>query len=123
MFHLVVIAACSAVIAYGALPGLDVEEMAAIQERLVHYEMMEEMLRSILYPEEKREEEKCLPEGSECKATSGPNCCGISTRCIVWDTQLPAKHGGGSATWISKCRKYKLGVALEAIGDAFKTKE
>ena len=119
IFRFVLLAVCAAIVAHGNLPQMDVEEMAAVQERLARYEMLEEMLRSVMNPEEKREEVKCIPEGGECKFGSGPNCCGIATRCFVWDTQVPAKKKGGSATWLSKCRRYKLGNTMEAIGDLF----
>ena len=120
IFRFVLLAVCAAIVAHGELPQLDIEEMAAVQERLANYDMLEEIVRSYLRPEEKRAEEKCIPEGGECTFGSGPNCCGISTRCIIWDTQLPAKRRGGSATWVSKCRKYKGGVAAEAIINFFK---
>ena len=120
IFRFVLLAVCAAIVAHGELPQLDVEEMAAVQERLANYETLEEMLRSFLRPEEKREEEKCIPEGGICKFASGPNCCGMSTRCIVWDTQVASSKRGGPATWLSRCRKYKGGVAMEETINFFK---
>ncbi|KFM82562.1 hypothetical protein X975_24248, partial [Stegodyphus mimosarum] len=31
----------------------------------------------------------CIPLGGECQMITGPNCCGIRTRCHYKDTQIP----------------------------------
>uniref|UniRef100_A0A4Q8KD22 U44-Deinotoxin-Dsu1g_1 n=1 Tax=Deinopis subrufa TaxID=1905329 RepID=A0A4Q8KD22_DEISU len=99
---------------------LDPALRASIDETLTKYDILEKTFKSIYAPEQLREEENCLPVGSECNYNSGPSCCGIRTRCNIWDTQRPANRPGGPAIWISKCREYNLGIILDSIGNFFK---
>uniref|UniRef100_A0A4Q8KAI4 U44-Deinotoxin-Dsu1k_1 n=1 Tax=Deinopis subrufa TaxID=1905329 RepID=A0A4Q8KAI4_DEISU len=102
---------------------LDHELKSAIDENLAKYDVLEKTFKSIYSPEQLRDEENCLHVGSKCSFNSGPRCCGIRTRCNIFDTQEPATTPGGSAKWIAKCREYNLGVILEAIGDIVKNLE
>ncbi|KAG8175886.1 hypothetical protein JTE90_024059 [Oedothorax gibbosus] len=110
----VLLAACcfAPALSYLEDPPTDVEEMKAIQERLALLEGIEKMMLS----EETREDE-CLAEGRGCSFGSGPKCCGLRMRCIIWDHYTPQR--GGPAKWHSVCREYKAGVALDDIGKFF----
>uniref|UniRef100_A0A2D0PCK2 U44-Eretoxin-Ek1a_1 n=1 Tax=Eresus cinnaberinus TaxID=175337 RepID=A0A2D0PCK2_ERECI len=100
--------------------GLDPRDMEAIQSKLEKYDILEAFLRRLFgIDTEKSRDDQCIPVGGECHFWSGPNCCGLRTRCVVWDTQLPATKYKSSATWISKCREYRLGVWLDDIGNWF----
>ncbi|XP_035228568.1 uncharacterized protein LOC118200719 [Stegodyphus dumicola] len=99
---------------------LDPKDMEAIQEKLAKMEFLEQILGAIFgFKKPDARDDTCLPIGAECHFWSGPNCCGLRTRCIVWDTQLTAAYKGGPARWLSKCREYRLGVWLDDIGSWF----
>uniref|UniRef100_A0A2D0PC55 U34-Eretoxin-Ek1e_1 n=1 Tax=Eresus cinnaberinus TaxID=175337 RepID=A0A2D0PC55_ERECI len=99
---------------------LDPKDMQAIQERLEKMDFLEKIIMEIFgFKKSDARDDTCLPVGAECHFWSGPNCCGLRTRCVVWDTQLPATKTKSSATWISKCREYNLGVWLDEIGKWF----
>uniref|UniRef100_A0A2D0PDC6 U57-Eretoxin-Ek1a_1 n=1 Tax=Eresus cinnaberinus TaxID=175337 RepID=A0A2D0PDC6_ERECI len=102
----------------GAL--LDPKDMEAIQDRLAKMDFLELIFREIFgLKQNDARDDTCLPIGAECHFASGPNCCGLRTRCIVWDTQITAAYKGGPARWLSKCREYRLGVWLDDIGSWF----
>ncbi|KFM65815.1 hypothetical protein X975_15732, partial [Stegodyphus mimosarum] len=72
-------------------PLLDPKDMDAIQDRLAKMDILEQFLRALFgLKKPDARDDTCLPIGAECHFWSGPNCCGLRTRCIVWDTQLPA---------------------------------
>uniref|UniRef100_A0A4Q8KBJ3 U40-Deinotoxin-Dsu1a_1 n=1 Tax=Deinopis subrufa TaxID=1905329 RepID=A0A4Q8KBJ3_DEISU len=100
---------------------LDPALRASIEEKLTKYDALEKTFKSIYAPEQLRDDENCLPVGAKCSYNSGPSCCGIRTRCNIWDTQLSANRPRGPARWISKCREYNLGVILDNIGNFFKS--
>uniref|UniRef100_A0A4Q8KAM7 U22-Nephitoxin-Nsp1b_4 n=1 Tax=Nephila sp. SGP-2016 TaxID=1905176 RepID=A0A4Q8KAM7_9ARAC len=102
-------------------------ELKAIQEKLDRYNLLEAFLRIILDLDTKTEgreelaekrEEKCLPIGAPCSFASGPNCCSIRTRCVIWDRQ--GSDGRGNAKWTSHCREYNGGVWVDNIINFFK---
>uniref|UniRef100_A0A4Q8K4L1 U22-Nephitoxin-Nsp1a_1 n=1 Tax=Nephila sp. SGP-2016 TaxID=1905176 RepID=A0A4Q8K4L1_9ARAC len=102
------------------------EELKAIQAKLDKYNLLEAFLRLILDLDTKIEareelaerEEKCLPIGAQCSFASGPNCCSIRTRCVIWDRQ--GSDGRGNAKWTSHCREYNGGVWVDNIINFFK---
>nr|AII97481.1 BLTX73 [Nephila pilipes] len=102
------------------------EELKAIQERLDRLQLLETFLSLILDSgtgiEAKKDvaerEEQCLPVGAPCAFFSGPNCCSVRTRCVVWDYQ--GSDGKGNAKWTSHCREYNGGVLLDNIYQFFK---
>uniref|UniRef100_A0A2D0PC97 U34-Eretoxin-Ek1b_1 n=1 Tax=Eresus cinnaberinus TaxID=175337 RepID=A0A2D0PC97_ERECI len=70
---------------------LDPKDMQAIQERLEKMDFLEKIVMEIFgFKKSDARDDTCLPVGAECHFWSGPNCCGLRTRCVVWDTQLPA---------------------------------
>ncbi|GFY76620.1 u22-Nephitoxin-Nsp1b_2 [Trichonephila inaurata madagascariensis] len=101
-------------------------ELKAIQEKLDKYNLLEEFLRLILDSDAKIEgreelaerEEKCLPIGAQCSFASGPKCCTIRTRCVIWDRQRP--DGKGNGKWTSHCREYNGGVWVDNVIKFFK---
>ncbi|KFM65812.1 hypothetical protein X975_15729, partial [Stegodyphus mimosarum] len=69
---------------------LDPRDMDAIQDRLAKMDFLEEVVGQVFgFKKTAERDDTCLPIGAECHFWSGPNCCGLRTRCIVWDTQLP----------------------------------
>nr|AII97473.1 BLTX65 [Nephila pilipes] len=103
------------------------EELKAIQERLDRLQLSETFLSLILdsgtgieaRKDVAEREEKCLPIGAECAFFSGPKCCSIRTRCVVWD-RTEGTDGRGNAKWVSHCREYNGGVWLDNIYQFFK---
>ncbi|XP_055939749.1 uncharacterized protein LOC129969277 [Argiope bruennichi] len=97
------------------------EERKAIQERLDELQIIEAIFRAILKGEdssEARNEANCLPLGAECSFTSGPRCCSVRSRCVIWDRQGSDDHG--NAKWTSHCREYNFGKGMDAIDKFFK---
>nr|AII97953.1 BLTX594 [Nephila pilipes] len=102
------------------------EELNAVREKLDKLHLLETFLRLILDLETGKEakkdvaerEEQCLPVGAPRAFFSGPNCCSVRTRCVVWDYQ--GSDGKGNAKWTSHCREYNGGVLLDNIYQFFK---
>nr|XP_042902535.1 uncharacterized protein LOC107446052 [Parasteatoda tepidariorum] len=94
------------------------EMIKAIQDKMDKLDFLVKILKTLfnfsLEPEqEAARSDNCLPPGSECNAFSGPNCCGVRTRCYIFDTQVATRRG--PAKWISRCKDYPLGVLLDNI--------
>ncbi|GBM95376.1 hypothetical protein AVEN_250027-1 [Araneus ventricosus] len=95
--------------------------LVAIQERLDQLQITETIFKVLIEGKESseaRNEAKCLPLGAECSFTSGPRCCSVRTRCVIWDRQGSDNHG--NAKWTSHCREYNFGKGMDAIDKFFK---
>nr|AII97986.1 BLTX629 [Nephila pilipes] len=120
-----IVSCLASVISSDNLP-FNQEELNAIREKLDKLHLLETFLRLILDLETGKEakkdvaerEEQCLPVGAPCAFLSGPNCCSVRTRCVVWDYQ--GSDGKGNAKWTSHCREYNGGVLLDNIYQFFK---
>ncbi|GFQ78120.1 u22-Nephitoxin-Nsp1b_2 [Trichonephila clavata] len=120
------IVSCLSLVVSSDNASISEAELKAIQEKLDRYNLLEAFLRLILDSDAKIEgreelaerEEKCLPIGAQCSFASGPNCCSIRTRCVIWDRQ--GSDGKGNAKWTSHCREYNGGVWVDNIINFFK---
>ncbi|XP_035221229.1 uncharacterized protein LOC118194148 [Stegodyphus dumicola] len=98
---------------------LDPRDIAAIEDKLTRMDFLEKIVGVVFgFKKENARDEKCIPIGGECKFWTGPNCCGIKTRCVVFDSPPRCKN----CQHTSRCREYNLGVWLDTIGGWFSGK-
>nr|AII97963.1 BLTX604 [Nephila pilipes] len=103
------------------------EELKAIQERLDRLQLLETFLSLILdsgtgieaRKDVAEREEKCLPIGAECAFFSGPKCCSIRTRCVVWD-RTEGTDGRGMLNGFLIAENTMVEVWLDNIYQFFK---
>ncbi|XP_035221227.1 uncharacterized protein LOC118194147 [Stegodyphus dumicola] len=99
---------------------IDPRDISAIEDKLTRMDFLEKVVVVVFgFKKENARDDKCIPIGGECAFWSAPNCCGIRTRCNVFDTLRPTCRYCAGRGYISKCREYNLGVWLDIVGGWF----
>ncbi|XP_035221604.1 uncharacterized protein LOC118194566 [Stegodyphus dumicola] len=102
---------------------MNIKDVEAIQEELNRLDFLEKVLFSLIpsgAPKTEQRDDKCIPIGGECAFWSGPNCCGLRTRCHVMGKKVSPMSKHKPAVYRNICDEYRLGVWLDDAGKWFK---
>uniref|UniRef100_A0A2D0PD67 U55-Eretoxin-Ek1a_1 n=1 Tax=Eresus cinnaberinus TaxID=175337 RepID=A0A2D0PD67_ERECI len=99
MLFWVFLVASALAVAYSEDDGQDTEivmnvkDVEAIQKKLDKLDFLEKFLSSSIplgAAQTEQRADKCIPIGGECAFWTGPNCCGLRTRCHVMGRKVSA---------------------------------